>query len=765
MFDDKKLGVIFPTRSGTPTGTANERQMLDKTGAGDISKSYRTLADGSVVRCETRNGMPRFIVEKTAGTTSAELAAYMESGVLEFSYPGDENPTRLDPAVWHMLGENPQSRWMGEVKTANAMGDQSAKQAGTLFDGIDSQAIGYPRGEATKKDDYGSATMGKKIVVGWFPPSLFSGKMRLFMQAQYGARETKDGFRFHIDVLGESALLYYDTVQFGLWSHNSPGIFTAPDKTFWLIVIRVVSGSTYTAVAYPLKQDANGKVLFKQYAAGNYDAAEKDELEAYIFAHSTINTESPTYIGTWDAGVEGSAIAYGWKWKSDGSEASVVIHDTVEATAVGGTAGKYVYRSHTLKLAFSYSNGAFSLSGTSTTHGFWCDGWGAYNIFVPEQESLSAPLMAYSLFWGGYRDFDYSSVPIYGYYKDDEWAPITLSRVAAESGPWPKNRETWGGNARTIYMAHDALNGVLKTTSATNADSLMCTEGTGVYSVEIISARSSMTVSFDGAVYEGSMERSSRWELTSEASVSAGDHRYSDVVFSAFAKCASPVPADGSNRDNYPDYMPPSPCPGAVEAMSFTVPAYGYTNYLTHYYNWTLTSREYPLNDSYRVWALAIPAMDAESAYISTHSYITNVYGVATETVTTRSHAGAIMNLIGSNDWGGDDAGKTLALGPQWFFMRTGPSFYGDDAATITQQSPEPPETPSTTEVYCFNTEIQGVQGTPGGSYYTLFNVDHTHPYYERGMSMLTSFGGKYKGSEGVEDPASLPDGRFVGWV
>ena len=60
-FDDKKFGTLFPTRTGTPTGTANERQMLEAgNGSAGFRKRFKTNSDGSVTMLQTRNGFPEF---------------------------------------------------------------------------------------------------------------------------------------------------------------------------------------------------------------------------------------------------------------------------------------------------------------------------------------------------------------------------------------------------------------------------------------------------------------------------------------------------------------------------------------------------------------------------------------------------------------------------------------------------------------------------------------------------------------------------------
>lgn len=724
-FDDEILGKLFPTRQGEATGSANERQMLDKTGAEGFHKSYRTMPDGSITRCETRNGMPRFFNSGTKSGTLSSVTAYMESGKLEFSFPGDENPTRFDPATWHLLDVASNSRWLGEIKTDNTLGDQSPAQSGTLYEGMDSLAIGYPKGiddvtEAMNKASYGDLTMLKKIVVGWFPPSLFSGKMRLFMQAQYGARETMAGFHFTVDVLGESVLLYYGSVQLGLWAHNSPGIFTAPDGTFWLVVIRIVSGTTYAAIAYRLTQDTSGNILLKKYIAGDYNAAEKDELEAYIFAHSRIDTESPRHIGVWDATVSGSALAYGWKWNSSGSEASVVIHDVVDAPV----AGKHVYRSHTLRIAFSYANGNFSMTGSAQTNGDWCDGWGAYNIFVPEREATGAPLVAHSLFWGAYRDFSYSFIPIYGYYIDDAWTPLEISRTYISHADGSEYTQISTGITYPPDINMSATN--LYQYGYAPANQSASYEG------HDITESTTMTLAFADQSYSGESTYGThtyvtrklignKWSVSNPVSFLSGM-----MAPSSWSKWTTP-----------PGYPTGTLTSMYVECSRAVWELYGFTG------------------GDHNSWALAIPDYDAEAAYVAKHHW-------KSTSSSTWSHYKTEFDA--PVRFYGTTTTETYSFSP-WATTGGDWSWYGISQNLVQTTDADPIEE-SETFVYAFNSEIKGEQGTPGGSYYTLFNVDLNYPYYDRGMTMYTSHGGKYEGSElTVSNPPDLPDGRFVGWT
>ena len=61
MYDDDNFGGIFPTRTGTPTGSANERKMLDSIGGSEgFRTQQKTNSDGSVTMLRTRDGMPEF---------------------------------------------------------------------------------------------------------------------------------------------------------------------------------------------------------------------------------------------------------------------------------------------------------------------------------------------------------------------------------------------------------------------------------------------------------------------------------------------------------------------------------------------------------------------------------------------------------------------------------------------------------------------------------------------------------------------------------
>ena len=83
-FQDDDIGVVFPTRFGTPSGSANERVMLEEVdGAGGIRTRLRAHVDGSVTMLRTHDGMPRFVragMMATGQSNPRGFAAWVQGG-------------------------------------------------------------------------------------------------------------------------------------------------------------------------------------------------------------------------------------------------------------------------------------------------------------------------------------------------------------------------------------------------------------------------------------------------------------------------------------------------------------------------------------------------------------------------------------------------------------------------------------------------------------------------------------------------------------
>lgn len=712
----------FSVRTGPAIGKASENRMLDAMGGQDtIKKRFQTSDDGSVTMAHTRGpgAQPEFITTGRVTPTNVKYKVYMESGQLSWTFPGEGNPAKYDSAKWHFLDIPTTAEYLGHI-AAKPPSTGAQENAPELSEGMESLAVGYPRNtdpanDAIAKDTYAASTLMRKLMLGAYPASVFSGKMRLFMQAQYGAKEKPlAGTGLVLEVLGSELLLKYAnggaTITLGVWANNSVGIFTASDGTFWALQITNPSGTTYRAVAYALTPDAAVKSLLERYRTGGLSPEETTKIEGYIFAHSTIDVANPKTVGDFDGGA-GGAMAYGWKWKMDGSRASIVVHELL-----GSGAADLRWKATTMHLTFTYSGGSFGLYGEKTTHGEWTDGWGVYNIFVPEYETNSAPLSHWSVATnrpGVKPAFNFSGVPVYGYYKSDTWMPVELSRTISE-GPFPIQKWSSAG----ITYPDEVANNPAFISSRHQLGGNLANQGCS-YEQHSVSSGDRMSVSFDGETVNGVSEY--------------GTHMYYTKTVARTGVAPNAVSWNARALGGAPSLPEP---PGYVDGAEQV----GLATTVN-----TTTSFTGTVSDA---WALVIPALDAEAVYIARHRYsLSDAY---TNSIYTRCGIDSFF-------------GTTFNFSP-WAGASGGNGWYGITSNEIIEYTSTTPESSETT-VMCFNTAVSGINGVPGGSYYTLFNVDRNYPQYDRGMYMRTSFGGRYMGSELPATPASVTNSPFVGWA
>lgn len=691
-------------------------------------------------------------------------SVYMETGQLGWTYPGGENPTKAEPAAWHFLDIPTDGPFLGRAKTGKkGFGEQPNGQR--LTEGMDSRAVGYPKSAypdgATPeemaeidannmelKDAYEQSTILKKITAGLYPASLYSGKLRAFIQAQYGAAETVSGGGLSVDLtFGTSgSLIYYGSdgseVQFGLWSHNSPGLFTAPDGSYWLLTIRNPVGTEYVVTAYRIKHSQQVGGFLKKLKDKDEPPSQEDhaKLEAYVFAYSTIDTTNPVEVGTF-SGVRGSALAYGWKWKSDGSEAKIVVHE------LRGT-DNYDNRwaSSTMAVAFGYTPptdtepAKITMTASVESGDEWTDGWGYWNIFVPALDPpFGGPIELKSLATNRpavKEAFSFPTTPVYGYYVDDEWIPVTMTRNV-DLGPFPKRYHEYTG---PIHWNSEVLPDQLDV----DARGVIPSSASVTYEDHSLSKDMTMTVTVGGTSYDGREAYGDHYFF--ERSVVGGSN-----VASPFNNIAASV-GDFSSYgtqplpDGYPDwfYYSASSVTGTVSMVSTE--------------SWRFTGG---IRD---VWVLVIPPGDCEAVYVATNGYIGDVVsGVHRTTV-----ASMVTSMQGITNLGGTPAVyQSFSFIPWAQANSTNSTGFGAPSPTdLVAVEDTEPRVYDYTYINCYNALVQGDLGTPSGSYYTLFNADINVPYYNGTMYTYTSAGNRYVMSEGLMSPASVNYlHRFVGWA
>lgn len=727
--DDDYLSV----RNGTPQGKATENRMLDAMGGQDtIKKRFQTNADGSVVMAHTRGPgtQPEFITSLTA-SIPVEATAYMESGQLEWTYPAPLSPTRLDPASWHFLDIFTTQDYEGEISYAHS----------TLGQQLNVPSLA--EGQASIAVDGTETSVLKKIVMGLYPASLFSGKMRSFIQAQYGAKDTPGNFKLTVELSGSSAILQYvngGTITFGIWAHNTPGIFAASDGSWWLLSI--TGGPNYVVTAYRLVPNSVARSLINEYKISGLTDDVKAKLECYIFAHCTIDTSNPQSIGSF-AGANGSAMAYGWKWKPDSSRASIVVHETL------GTGNHDLrWKSSTMHIDFTYTPGpepsasAFSITPTIVSGGEWTDGWGVYNIFVPIDENVGGPVELFSLATnrnGVKPAFSFSGVPVYAHYTGDTWEPVVLSRTIIPASSTPiitSSNLRWlpadaaGKDINTSYNATNDSYFYKKLTPTGGGMFMSISSGGYGYTGESRSGTYYSVEGTSGNIPSPTFTLNANYVadyITGEPELAPGEQAYIDTGYLK----------DDQGRGPYPEYAV------FVEVTHST----GYTvNSINGY------------GEVNKAWALIIPNCDCSTFFVAKSEYI-RLESSTTEYEQVGNNPRTVQHVYG---WPSLPSFQFVTTILSW----NHPPIYVDQGVTTINLTGAINRA-STDYTVDWANGVDGVlPGVPGGSYYALFNVDYTYPYYDRGMYSYTSRDGRYVMSEGLKTPASVDAGhRFVGWA
>ena len=518
----------------------------------------------------------------------------------------------------------------------------------------------------------------------------------------------------------------------GLWAHNSPGIFTAVDlngdTSFWLLSV-----TTTQFTAYPIKQDDAGKELLKTYNSSAI--TDRAKLEPYIFAHSFIALTEGT-IYQISGMPSGAPLAYGWKFNSTGSKASIVMHEQV------GGYGSLKWRAWECHLNFTCSNGVFSVTTEATNYGYWTDGWGAFNIFAPEYD-IATRLQCISIAMspGVAPAFNFSGVHVYGYYIDDIWEPVVMSRSDVYQGAAVREETTSG----MVFDSHVVFEDPTFQPNWQHGYYLRDASYELSYSTE----KAKMNISFAGSSYNGEMKYGSHDDGTFHIDPIGGDLGLATPNGRSYL-----VTQYGTGT-----FDGGASAPGwsaIIGAPEYTFPTDGFTNYVSFTHaqvtNTSRTYSGYKVNNS---WALVIPGLDAESVYIPHREFHASATTGTKTTTISWPIAWWIQTAHAIGPLGDGSLYDLIAYTPTLMWVVA----YDPTVTT------EPPPT-STAGVACSNTEVINAPGVPAYSYSAIFTVDKTYPYYDPGMFFFTSYGGRYIGSEGIKSPNSVrSQDRFVGWA
>lgn len=671
--------------------------------------------------------------------------AYMETGQLGWAIPGEYVPSRYDAAAWNFIDIPHSAKYLGKIATGgNDVGKQ--RNDPPLSSATPSIAVGPPRymysdGDAPDaaeqlKSAHGETTVSRKRMEVGIPPSFFSGKMRLFIQALYGAKQedsklTQGGFGLIYTVKEKH-------IDLGVQPDRSPGIYTSSDGSYWLIILTLrpggISPTAYAVVPGPAAAGLVSRM--RRHRAGKLVLSDEEvtQTEAYIFSCCTVDVEHPHPMLSGPA-LNGWPFAYGWKWSTSGHKASMVTHAEVLVD------GKLAWEAKTFHLEFSIEKNpetgirSFDASATTVVHGKWSDSWPINTIFAPIDGLTSAPLQLQSINLDPVTrsaPFDFT-VDIYGYYRGESWTPITISR-RTPVGPFPiLSQSSTGltyppGQDMTVPDVHSY--GWCPATEGNTVD------------ISYYYDQTTVSITFGGWTYLSEWGHGTHTHLVKTVTGAGSAENAADFNSHVVGggPFAAPYPAGYEHTSNWRDdgiFDPNNPYIGHRGTVSLCLVSRTETT-------WT--------GDLRKTWSILIPGGDCAAVYISTYKYAVADDGFSSKT------------------WYGNP-GVCGFQGPRSSFVPYAGageynSYYGFGGLNYWDYSGS--LATSNITINAFSQAVHGTEGVlanPSGGW-QMYACPREYPFYDAGMWAYTSYGGRYVMSEGLKSYPTLDfSHRFVGWA
>lgn len=245
---------------------------------------------------------------------------FMESGVVDLGNMGTMNPARLlSCPVYYDLT----TQAMADSETPKCLGEMNVKDLSSK------PTKGYPFTSPAFTDpdtaDGSSASVYmKKLTVGQVPASIYSGKMRLFVQAHYGKKLKESDLELYggsypmsLSITGTGTVS--GTKMFAL-SCGLTGIYTDATKKHWLV--QLDNGNSKVIIT-KLRATGAAEALRKFIMPGyDLDAVTKERVEAYILAYSA---PDPDMSFSFNQAIPvDRGLSFGWHFNWSGSASDIV---------------------------------------------------------------------------------------------------------------------------------------------------------------------------------------------------------------------------------------------------------------------------------------------------------------------------------------------------------------------------------------------------------------------------------------------------------
>ena len=374
-YNDKKFGPLLPTRTGTPIGGSGERQMLDRlSGSEGYRKGFRTNPDGTTTMLTTKNGMPRFQdLGKSNGSDidSKKFRIGLASGAVRNDASGNTYYTRTTQvASYASPGDKVKAvDWIDQTLFGNQPKDKSVTTA---------------------------IVSGDSNIIQRCPSSLFTGKMRLYVQCLYGnlgklpAELSMNDDGFTIPSLSYGGVVLNTSCGI-LWDQSTRKHY----------LISVTTGAAHELARPAFLDDIANKL--GQSGTGSETPEIQAKLEAYLLSQSYPSSAQGIDLPPRIAG----GMGYGWHFNWAGTMADCVGIDS----STKDLDGTPCYKSTHWRITFSVSNGRIQGSLAQVGASKWRNKRGIRNICFPLWDMSGFLRIGFKFLP------EFGSGPLYAYYS------------------------------------------------------------------------------------------------------------------------------------------------------------------------------------------------------------------------------------------------------------------------------------------------------------------------------------------------------------
>lgn len=294
---------------------------------------------------------------------------YMESGFAQYLNIAPCNEDTFKPSLIHfntevaayMSGTNPLQGncqtdpatpfFLGESKTTGF--ESYATGCNDKVNSIVRCSVTYTQGSPTYCDT--DEIRRRKNIQQKIKPSVFTGKLQLFVQALYGS--TRNDYETDESYTLLDYPLTVNSIRIGYRTtpHSSGLLTSTTGYKYYLINI------SSSVKARELVPNSDGE-LFRTHLianAGSMDAATIKKVEALILSTCTVSaTEQSVSVDL--SSLVGTPIDYGWHFNYAGSEAHIILHRDNLPT-------DQFFHAYHYKLEFTESAGVISATLTTVT--------------------------------------------------------------------------------------------------------------------------------------------------------------------------------------------------------------------------------------------------------------------------------------------------------------------------------------------------------------------------------------------------------------